>query len=156
VAVVKALVRHVEGHALIARAASHHWVPLDSPVEGAPSAANDPIQLMVIACAGCVMIDTVDILHNKREEFDRLEIEIEALRRDPPPKIIRRLDYRLRINGSGLHEESVRRALELSLTKYCSVSLSLDRSVKFFAQITLNGSTGESWEVARFMEWFEE
>ena len=102
------------------------------------------------------MIDTVDILRKKREEFDLLEIKIEALRRDHPPKIIRRLDYRQCINGTGLHEESGRRALELSLTKYCSVSLSLDRSVKFFAQIILNGNAGESWEVARNTEWFEE
>jgi putative redox protein len=156
VAAAKALVRHVEGHTLIARAASHHWVPIDSPVEGTASAANDPVQLMVIACAGCVMIDTVDILLKKREEFDLLEIEIEALRRDTPPKIIRRLDFRLRINGSGLREESVHRAVELSLTKYCSVSLSLDRSIKFLAQITLNGSAGESWEIARDAAWFEE
>lgn len=128
---------------------------MDLASERTPSAANDPLQLLLMACGGCVMLDVVDILAKKREPFDRLEFEIEALRRDSPPKIVRRLDYHVNIIGA-VREESIRRAMELSLTKYCSVSLSLDRSVRFFVQIRLNGSTGESREIPRNSDWFAE
>ncbi len=155
-AISKALVKHIEAHTLLGRAASHHWVPLDSSIEGAPTAANDPVQLLLIACAGCVMMDVVDILHKQREVFDRVEIEIEAVRRDAPPRVVQRLDYHVRLSGSQLHEETVFRAAELSLTRYCSVSLSLDRSVKFFVEITINGRVSESREVPRNPDWFED
>lgn len=155
-AIAKALVRHVSGHTLLGKGSSNHWVPLEIAADDNPAAANDPVQLILMACAGCVMIDSVDILKKSRQEPDEFEIEIEGLRRDAPPKIFRRLDFRIRINGSTLRKETVRRAVELSLTKYCSVSLSIDRSVKFFAQITLNGESGERWEIARQPELYDD
>jgi putative redox protein len=157
VATAKVYARHVDGHTLIARAASHHWIPIDSPAEGGtlPS-ANSPVQLLLIGCAGCVMIDTVNILTKSRQEFHEFEINLEAGRRDTPPYIVQRLEYHVHLNGPALREETVRRAVELSLSKYCSVSLSLDRNVRFFAQITLNGTTGARWEIPRNHELYEE
>lgn len=155
-ATAKAMVRHVRGHTLLGKGVSNHWIPLETTVDESPAAANDPVQLLLMACAGCVMIDSVDILKKSGMEPSAFEIEIEGLRRDTRPKIFRRLDYRVRINGSNLKAEAVHRALELSLTKYCSVSLSVDRSVKFFAQVTLNGETGESWEIAREPELYKD
>jgi putative redox protein len=156
VATAKALVRHVSGHTLLAKGPSNHWVPLETNLEQSPAAANDPVQLMLMACAGCVMLDTVDMLKKAHQEPTHFEIEIDGLRRDTMPKIFRRLDYRVRMIGSNLLEESVRRAIELSLTRYCSVSLSLERSVKFFAQLTLNGETGDPWEIARQPDLYKE
>lgn len=128
-ATAKAFVRHVEGFTLIGKAASDHWVPVDSDsISNLRPAANNPVQLLLIACAGCVMTDVVDILTKGRHEFSQMEMEMEA----------------------------VRRAVELSLTKYCSVSLSLDRSTRFFARITLNGTSGEPWEILRNFELYEE
>ncbi len=155
-AIAKALVRHVSGHTLLGKGSSNHWVPLETSEADYPAAANDPVQLILMACSGCVMIDTVDILKKSRQEPDEFEIAIEGLRRDTRPKIFRRLDFHVRINGSTLRAETVRRAVELSLTKYCSVSLSLDRSVRFFAQITLNGDPGERWEIPRQPELYED
>lgn len=102
------------------------------------------------------MTDVVDILTKGRHDFSGLEMEIEAIRRDTSPNIIRRLEYNVHVNGENLREETVRRAVELSLTKYCPVSLSLDRSTKFFARITLNGTSGEPWEILRNFELYEE
>ncbi len=149
-ATAKALVRHVEGRTLIAKAESNHWIPLDSLSESTPNpAANSPVQLLLIACAGCVSIDIVSILAKSRQKFSRIEIEIEALRRDTPPKIIRRLNYIIRVDGPDLDTSTVQRAVEFSLTKYCSVSLSLDRSVRFFTQLVLNGVAAERKEILR-------
>ena len=155
-AIAKALVRYVGERSLLGKSDSNHWIAMDSPPEhGQPSAANNPSQLLLIACAGCVTIDTISILTKGRQDVRRLEIEILALRRDVPPKIVRQLEYHVQIDGPLLTEDKVRRAVELSLTKYCSVSLSLDRSTRFFAQITLNGDAGERWEIPRDPMLFE-
>ena len=102
------------------------------------------------------MIDVVDILTKSRQDFTLLEFEVEALRRDTPPKIIRKLEYRIQASGANLREEFLRGAVELSLTKFCSVSLSLDRSVRFYAQLTVTGETGEQYEIPRIPELYED
>jgi putative redox protein len=147
---LKACIKHVEGHTFLAKSDSNHWIPLDT---GAPSggsgAAGDPFQLLVTACGGCVSIDVVDILTKGRKEFSRYELTVEATRAEHAPRILRSLYFHVHLDGEDVPLESVRRAIELSLTKYCSVSLSLDRSVAFTARVTLNGHRSEEWSIPR-------
>jgi putative redox protein len=153
---MKAMIRYVDGRALVAKADSNHWVPLDlSPAGGGTGAANDPFQLFAIACGGCASMDVVDILAKSRKTLTKLELDLEIARVDSVPKIARALHYHFRVDGPDLTFEVVGRAIELSLTKYCSVALSLDRSVEFRGQITLNGETGEAWEIERDAEIYE-
>jgi putative redox protein len=153
---LKVCIRHMDGHTFMAKSDSNHWVPFDTGLpSGGSGAANDPFQLFIIACGGCVSIDVVDILTKGRKEFDLYELNVEASRADHTPKIVRALTFHARVNGENVTEENVRRALELSLTKYCSVSLSLDRSVTFTGRVTLNGHRGESWQIPRNPELYD-
>ena len=147
---MKAMIRYVEGRAFVAKSDSNHWVPLDlSPVSGGTGAANDPYQLFAIACGGCATADVVDMLAKGRMSLAKLTLDLEITRADSVPKIARALHYHFHVDGPDVTMDAVRRAIELSLTKYCSVALSLDRSVAFRAQITLNGETGDTWEIER-------
>jgi putative redox protein len=147
---MKAMIRYVNGRAFVAKSDSNHWVPLDlSPVSGGTGAANDPFQLFALACGGCASIDVVDILAKSRKTLTKLELDLEITRADSVPKIARVLHYHFNVDGPDLTFELVGRAIELSLTKYCSVTLSLDRSAVFRAQITLNGETGTPWKIER-------
>jgi putative redox protein len=147
---MKATIRYVDGRAFVAKSDSNHWVLLDlSPAGGGTGAANDPFQLFAMACGGCASVDVVDILSKGRKTLTKLELELEITRADSVPKIARMLHYHFHVDGPDLTFELVGRAIELSLTKYCSVALSLDRSVEFRGQITLNGEIGDAWEIER-------
>jgi putative redox protein len=147
---LKVCIRHVDGHTFVAKSESNHWIPFDTgAASGGFGAANDPFQLFIIACGGCVSIDVVDILKKSRKEFHLYELDVEATRAENHPRIVRSLNFHARVNGDEITEDLVKRALELSLTKYCSVSQSVDRSVPFKARITLNGKRGETWEIPR-------
>jgi putative redox protein len=147
---LKVCIRHVDGHTFVAKSDSNHWVPFDTGTAGGGTgAANDPFQMFIIACGGCVSIDVVDILTKGRKDFNLYELDVEATRAEHIPKIVRALTFHARVNGENVTEENVRRALELSLTKYCSVSLSLDRTVTFTARVTLNGHRGEAFDIPR-------
>jgi putative redox protein len=153
---VKAHIRHASGHTFLAKAESNHWLPMDSALApGEPFAANNPVQILVMACGGCVSIDIIDILKKSRKDVTRYEMEVEATRAESNPKILKSLCFHALVDGPGITFELMQRALELSLTKYCSVSLSLDRSVKFKARITLNGDRSETWEIPRNPAIFE-
>jgi putative redox protein len=154
---LKACIRHVDGHTFMAKSDSNHWIPLDTgAASGGSASANDPFQLLVIACAGCVSLDVVDIIRKSRKTFTRYELTLEASRAEHPPKILRALHFHAHLDSEDLTEDVIRRALELSLTKYCSVSLSLDRSVKFSARITLNHHRGEEWPIPRHPSLYSE
>jgi putative redox protein len=147
---LKTHIRHVDGHTFVARSDSNHWIPFDTgTASGGTAAANDPVQLLTIACGGCVSIDVVNHLKKSRKDFTSFEMELDINRAETTPKIIRGLCFHVLVSGEDISEDLVHRAIELSLTKYCSVSLSLDRSVRFRARITLNGQRGETWDIPR-------
>lgn len=146
---MKAWIRYVDGHIYLARSDSNHWLPLDlGEASGGGGAANDPFQTFVIGIGGCVSVDIVNIVGKSRKTTTRMEIEVDAIRASTPPKILRALRFHLRIETDATLDV-VRRAVQLSLTKYCSASLSVDRSVPFTAVITLNGVAGEPWDIPR-------
>lgn len=147
---MKAHLRHVDGHIFLAKSDSNHWIPIDTgTASGGTAAASDPFQLFIIACGGCAFIDVVDILAKSRKTATRLELEVEAKRAETIPKILRKLNYHFLVDGEQITPEILRRAIELSLTKYCSVSLSLDRTAEFSACATLNGSPMEKFTIPR-------
>lgn len=153
---MKVHIRHVDGHTLVAKSDSNHWVPLDTgTASGGTAAANDPFQLFMIGCGGCSLVDVVDILAKSRKNPTRLELFMDVARAETIPKVIRKLSLSFHVDGPDITVELVRRAIELSLTKYCSASLSLDRSVIFEALITLNGYAHEPFEIARDAAIFE-
>ncbi len=145
-----AQVRFVDGHIFVGHADSNHLVPIDarSGADSTPT-ANDPVQLLLIACAGCVGIDVVDYLHTSRKKIRSLVLKVEAVRFPDPPKVIRSLGFHLTVAGDEMNDDLVKRAITVSLTKYCSVSLSLDRSVQFSARAMVNDREVPQWEIAR-------
>ncbi|MDD5088105.1 MAG: OsmC family protein [bacterium] len=150
---MKAYLRHIEDHTIIAKSDSNHWVALDTgTASGGTGAASDPFQTFVIGFSGCALVDVADIVKKSRKEITRLEMLVDVTRAESVPKIVRSVEFHLNAEGAPSLAETLKRALELSLTKYCSASLSLDRAIPFRGRVTVNGATGELWEIARKTE----
>jgi putative redox protein len=152
---VKVHIHFVDGHTFVAKSESNHWVPMDTSALPGGNAANDPFQLFVTGLGTCTCVDVVDILTKGRHELKRFQCDVEVTRRDSSPKVVRAVHFNYKVEGVGLTEETVRRAVELSLTKYCSASLSLDRSIPFTAQAAINGDQTAVWPMPRSTQWFE-
>lgn len=149
------LLRHTGQMAFLAKADSNHWVPVDSgPKSGGENGASAPIEMLVMACGGCVSMDVVFILGKSRKEFSRFEIEVEATRAELHPRRVTGLHFHIKADGQNLTTNDVEKAVNLSLTKYCGVSLSLDRSVKFKASCTVNGIPSQEWNIERNPEMY--
>jgi len=84
--------------------------------------------LVLSAIAACSAIDIVDILSKMRIEFSDFEIETEAEQTDEHPRVFQDIfvTYKLRTDKS--NEEKVKKAIDLSLDKYCGVSAMLKRN----------------------------
>ena len=90
----------------------------DDPERGELS----PVETVAAALAACSAMDVVSILDKKRQIFDAYRIEVRAEQRDAYPQVFTRIDVTHVIEGPGVDEAGVRRAIELSASKYCPVN----------------------------------
>jgi putative redox protein len=94
-------------------------------VDGDNAAGPGPMLTLLLAAAACSGSDVVVILEKMRVKLHELRIDIAGIRREEEPRryVAIHLDYRL--NADALDPAKARRAIDLSLEKYCSVIHSL-------------------------------
>jgi putative redox protein len=125
-----ARVVQLQGITFAGSANSKHWVVMDGPEEfGGSSAAAKPKELLLLGLAGCTGSDVVSILQKKRVPLTRLELNVTAEEADTYPQVYTRIHVEYVFHGAGLREQDLERAIELSETKYCSVSAMLRPAV---------------------------
>ena len=93
--------------------------------DGDGRAAPSPVDALLASIATCSAVDVVDILAKRRTPVESLEIELVAERVDTTPRHLKHVTLNFRIAGAGIERIHAERAVELSVTKYCSVSSSL-------------------------------
>jgi putative redox protein len=153
---MKANLVRVKAGALMAKSDSNHWIPFDTGLKaGGTNAASSPAETLLMAAGGCTALDQIFIIEKGRKQLTRYELELEGVRAETHPKVFREIHFHAIADGDTTPEQ-FKRAMELSLTKYCSVSLSLDRSIRFFAKLTLNGIEEPEWEIPRSDEHFHD
>jgi putative redox protein len=86
---------------------------------------NSPVEIVVAAVAACAGMDVAAILAKKRHAIESYEIEVEAVQRDEYPQVLTTVTVLHIVVGPKITEESVRRSIELSATKYCPVNAML-------------------------------
>ena len=84
-----------------------------------------PVETIVAAAAGCSAMDVIAILRKKRQVLTTYTIEATADQRDEYPQVLTRIDIVHVLEGTVLLESAVRRAIELSASKYCPVNAML-------------------------------
>jgi len=93
--------------------------------DGERHSAATPVELLLIALGGCMGADIVEILRKKREEVTDYRVEVRGERREDFPRSFKKIQMHHIIKGRNVSEKSVKQAIELSDTKYCSVAASL-------------------------------
>lgn len=132
----EANVRWTGRMAFIGKAGTNHLVPMDTDADfGGDSSATKPIELLLVALGGCTGMDIVPLLGKMRQDVTAVEINITAERSDEHPRVYTKIDVEYVVTGQGLEEDKVRRAVELSQERYCSVSAMLKKSCPVSYQI---------------------
>jgi putative redox protein len=83
------------------------------------------VDALLASIGTCSAVDVVDILAKRRTPVESLEVEVVAERVDTVPRRLKHVTLIFRIGGAGIERVHAERAVELSVTKYCSVSSSL-------------------------------
>jgi putative redox protein len=88
-------------------------------------AAPGPFIALMLAAGACAGSDVVLILGKSRVALTELRVELVATRRDDHPRRLLALELVFHLRGEGLTQTNAARAVDLSITKYCSVLASL-------------------------------
>ena len=94
-------------------------------VDGDGETATSPVEMLLVAAATCAASDVVLILEKQRVALRILEVTRRGTRRAEQPRRYTALHFAFTIAGGGADEPKARRAIDLSLEKYCSVVASL-------------------------------
>ena len=99
-------------------------------VDGDSAVAASPVELLLVAAAACSAADVVDILGKQRVALRELGVTLRGTRREEHPRRYTALHFVFTIAGDGADESKARRAIDLSLEKYCSVVASLASDIR--------------------------
>src|SRR5690606_30995702 len=89
-----------------------------------------PKELILLGLAGCTGSDVVAILQKKKVDLKGFEINITAEQQEEHPQVFTKIHLEFLFYGNNIAEKDVERAIELSQTKYCSVTVMLQKAVE--------------------------
>jgi putative redox protein len=127
---MEAKVKFLDGLQFLGEAGSGHAIVMDGdPKYGGHNTAMRPSELLLVGLGGCAGMDVVSVLKKKRQPFTGLEITVKGTVPDgEPPRRITDAALEFVVKGKGVSEEAVKRAVELSMEKYCTVKFTLEGS----------------------------
>ena len=109
-----------------------HVLVMDSPEEG-PSAGPGPKKLMLASLAACTGIDVVSILEKMKVTYSHFQISTRATLTNEHPKIYSEVSVIYSIKVAEEDQAKVKKAVDLSVEKYCGVMAMFEK----FAKITI-------------------
>jgi putative redox protein len=134
----KAVVKQLRGITLAAKADTNHWVMMDGrDVSGGEGAASTPKELLLMALGGCTSMDVIPILKKMRVNLEGFEVRLTGNAREEHPQVFTDIHLEYVFYGDAIPETDVQRAIELSTTKYCSISAMLRDTVKITHSYTI-------------------
>jgi putative redox protein len=127
----KAFVKQLQGITFIGKTDSNNWITMDGPENFYGSNAGiRPKELILLSLAGCTGSDVVAILQKKKVNLKGFEINITAEQQEEHPQVYTKIHLDFMFYGKNISDKDVERAIELSQTKYCSVTVMLQKAVE--------------------------
>ncbi len=117
-------------------------------VDGDSKAGHSPPEVLIDALVSCVTVDVVLILKKQRTPPTSVSCEATAERADATPRRVIKAHLHYKIAGDGIAYDKAMRAIELSVTKYCTVRDSMDPEIPVTWSLDLSGSARGSRAVA--------
>jgi putative redox protein len=116
----KATVQYAGDEFFIATPPSGHAQIID--IKGDRRAATTPLEMLLVAVAGCTAADVISILLKKRQDVTDYKVDIEGTRAEEHPRKFVAFHINHIVHGRGVSEKAVADAIKLSDTTYCSVA----------------------------------
>jgi len=123
---MKAHLAHVDAMRFRANADDGPDIVFDAG-NGGTRRGPSPVQGVLLSAMACTAADVVSILQKERVSFASLEIDADAERATEVPKVFTKIRFHFKVRGTGVSDSALKRAIDLSSEKYCTVGIMLRR-----------------------------
>lgn len=107
---------------------------------GGQNRGSRPTEVLLMSLAGCMGIDVVSILEKQRQLFSSFRMEVEGERTEvASARPFSHITIHFYFEGD-LEPGKAQRAIELSMEKYCSVGLTINKQTKIDFTLHVNAS----------------
>lgn len=128
---MNARIKWLDHMSFVGEAGSGHSVVMDgAPENGGRNLGPRPMEMVLLGLGGCTAFDVVTILQKSRVPVEDCVVKISAERADSIPAVFTKIHVHYIVKGAGLQDKHVKRAVDLTAEKYCSVSMMLKHSVE--------------------------
>jgi putative redox protein len=117
-----ATIEHEGGMRFVATTGTRRTIVYGDVVE---RAELSPVETVAVSLAACSAMDVIAIAAKKRQEITTYRVHVDATQRDEYPQILTHAIVTHEVEGPVVEEAAIRRAIELSATKYCPVNAML-------------------------------
>src|ERR1051326_1746002 len=112
-----------------ASTASGHELVMDaSPDVGGTESGVRPMELLMAGLGGCTGMDVISILRKMRQDVTSYDVRVSGEQAPEHPKVFTSIQVEHVVRGRALKEDMVRRAVELSATRYCPAAAMLGQA----------------------------
>jgi putative redox protein len=131
-------IKKVDGLKLTGKDNSGHEIIIDTRKEnGGHDSGPSPMELLLFSLGGCTLMDVISICDKMRVNYDDIRIKIKGERQDKHPKIFKHIEIKYLVYGKNPDESKIKKAIELSIGKYCSVHAMLSKSASISSNLEI-------------------
>jgi putative redox protein len=105
-------------------------IELDSSTTAdGPLSAPTPMEMQIVALGGCSGMDVISVLRKMRQDVTSYDVRLTNVRATEHPGAYTSIDLLHAVRGRNVGESNVRRAIELSMQRYCPIYAMLHPTV---------------------------
>lgn len=137
---MNATVKWVQGLQFIGESGTKHEIVMDADAKyGGTDKGMRPMELLLVAIGGCSGMDVASVLQKKKQRLSGIEIKVNGINAESYPQKFTEIELEFIVRGKDLSEQAVKKAVESSMDKYCSVKATLEGAAKINYRYTIIG-----------------
>ncbi len=122
-----ARIKWVDGLQFVGESGTGHAIVMDGDTDvGGSNTGMRPMEMLLVGLGGCSGMDVASVLQKKKQILTDIEINVTGEKADSYPKKYTGIQIEFIITGKDLSEDAVKKAVDLSMQKYCSVKATLE------------------------------
>jgi putative redox protein len=128
---LNAKVTYTNGLQFVGEASSGHAIVMDGDTGvGGHNTGLRPMELLLVSLGGCTGMDVISIMKKKQQDVTGFEININGQKAENHPKKFTDITIEYIVKGRGISEEALKKSIDLSINKYCSIKAALEGTAK--------------------------
>jgi putative redox protein len=135
---MKVEIEKTNGLKLLGKDDSGHEIVIDTKKElGGHDSAPSPMNLLLLSLGSCTLMDVISLIDKMRVDYDDIKVKVTGERHEEHPKIFTNIQIKFTIRGKNPDESKIKKAIDLSAKKYCSIHAMLEKTASISSSLEI-------------------